>query len=363
MGSCLYDKSYLNQISKMKAMPVKYNPDDFYRHPEFVPIKKEDVPVVAPVPEQAQNTNLVADYDDDEMGAFETAEFDEPPKIEEINGGDDPPETRETAGPGKITGPVRNASVSVNTSGMSMMARYKAEQAAVAAAAVVSAAKLLMAGHKNQATRQVSANHPRPPNLDPQALYINPDGMSNREPMAAEAIYSPSERNPPVSFYSARAAPDPQSGTIAGGQHHEQLFNPHSESPSLAKRWSSKIDHTKSGAIKREQATTDGGSHVTGQATVVEPVGGMSRPQLPADFISPHLDPNRMVGMPRGVVTPGRNASSFKPPGMLKRPLAEVSNGRANSMANLGADVGRLASKPPAEASDQSDPKRPKLVA
>ena len=356
MGTCLYDKAYLNQISKMRQMPVKYDPDDFYRHPEFITTKKEEAPPAAPL-EQPDATNHVADYDDDDMGAFDLGDFDEVQRPLQGAGGDRSSRTTSLAKPEKGQVPDPRPGASNTTSGMSMMARYKAEQAAAAAAAQVT--NVVTPGLGNRTTRSITTNQS---NAQP-SLNLNAPLLPNGGFGIIKAIDSPGEHALPVSFVSARAVPDLQNGVSVDAVAQDHLFNPHSESPSLAKSWSSRIDHSRSGAIKRDQTLRAEAMQDDKQAGANEGLRAFSRPQPPSDFISPHLDPARMVGMPRGAPTPGRGAGSFKPPGMLKRPLGEVSNGRMNTMANLGPNSGHANAKLPPEQAVQGDAKRARMAA
>ncbi|KAI1925081.1 DNA repair protein rad52 [Ophidiomyces ophidiicola] len=47
LGNCIYDKDYLAKVTKVKAIPAKWDIQELHRHGDFVPIKKE--PAVAPL--------------------------------------------------------------------------------------------------------------------------------------------------------------------------------------------------------------------------------------------------------------------------------------------------------------------------
>jgi DNA repair and recombination protein RAD52 len=40
LGNCIYDKSYLAKVTKMKVAPAKFDESCLHRHPDFV-VKKE----------------------------------------------------------------------------------------------------------------------------------------------------------------------------------------------------------------------------------------------------------------------------------------------------------------------------------
>jgi DNA repair and recombination protein RAD52 len=44
LGNCIYDKEYLKQVTKVKAMPAKWDVDNLHRHSSYAPIKKEPQP-------------------------------------------------------------------------------------------------------------------------------------------------------------------------------------------------------------------------------------------------------------------------------------------------------------------------------
>ncbi|KAF1988086.1 hypothetical protein K402DRAFT_392359 [Aulographum hederae CBS 113979] len=45
LGNCVYDKDYLNKVSKVKVNPSKWDAQDLHRHRKFAPVKKEPDPV------------------------------------------------------------------------------------------------------------------------------------------------------------------------------------------------------------------------------------------------------------------------------------------------------------------------------
>ena len=41
LGNCIYDKDYVSKVTKIKAAPIRWNPNNLHRHPDFTPIEKE----------------------------------------------------------------------------------------------------------------------------------------------------------------------------------------------------------------------------------------------------------------------------------------------------------------------------------
>ena len=155
-------------------------------------------------------------------------------------------------------------------------------------------------------------------NLPPRSPVI-PAGAPSLESL------STSERNPPVGFFTARAAESLQNGPDLPMK--APAFNPHSESPSIRK--TAGVDHTKTKPVGREAVG------MLPQATVAR-----------ANFINPQSDKRRRVGMPVAAASPLQNRGSYKLP-QLKRP-AENSGLRlalgdvTNVMPDAGGDAKRL---------------------
>lgn len=138
------------------------------------------------------------------------------------------------------------------------------------------------------------------------------------------ASSSTSEHDPPVGFFTARAAESLQNGT--GLPLKAPAFNPRLESPSIRK--TAGVDHTKTKPVGREA------------------VGAPPQPTVPrANFVNPQSDKTRRVGMPMGAASPLQNRGSYKPP-QIKRPV-ESSGPRSalgdvtNIASDAGADVKR----------------------
>lgn len=53
LGNCIYDKAYLQKVTKMKVQPTKFNEDTLHRHSDFAKkepvVKSEPVATIPPV--------------------------------------------------------------------------------------------------------------------------------------------------------------------------------------------------------------------------------------------------------------------------------------------------------------------------
>ncbi|KAK5112181.1 hypothetical protein LTR85_011614 [Meristemomyces frigidus] len=43
LGNCLYDKDYLQKVTKVKSGPSRWDAENLHRHPDFAPVKKESI--------------------------------------------------------------------------------------------------------------------------------------------------------------------------------------------------------------------------------------------------------------------------------------------------------------------------------
>ena len=165
----------------------------------------------------------------------------------------------------------------------------------------------------------------KPPMTEQQLPKTHlPQGHSISSEALSLDSSSTSEHNPPVGFFTARAAESLQTGLCIPLK--APAFNPHLESPSIRK--TAGIDHTKTKPVGREA------------------VG--APPQLPvarANFVNPQSDKTRRVGMPMGAPSPLQNRGSYKPPQMKRA----VDNGGprlalgdvTNVVSDAGGDVKR----------------------
>lgn len=129
----------------------------------------------------------------------------------------------------------------------------------------------------------------------------SPSGSLLEDESKTHSSYS-STHEPPVGFFTARAAESLQSGSVTAVK--APAFDPHLESPSIRK--TAGIDHTKTKPVNRE--------NVVPPAVPAPPRG---------NFVHPTTDKARRVGMPAfSGPSPVQNRGSYKPP-QMKRPADE----------------------------------------
>lgn len=143
---------------------------------------------------------------------------------------------------------------------------------------------------------------PLPPNkaVAPDSLP-QPNQTRNTAPDGTPPLTSSNtaDHNPPVGFFTARAAESLQKGPALAS--NVPAFNPHLESPSIRK--TAGVDHSKTKPIRTES--------IGAPPAVIPPR---------TNFVNPQADKTRRVGMPMGVASPLQNRGSYKPP-QMKRPI------------------------------------------
>lgn len=168
---------------------------------------------------------------------------------------------------------------------------------------------------QQQVKSSITAQQRPAPRL-PQNAKPRVNLVSNETPSLVSP--STSENDPPVGFFTARAAESLQNGP--GLPLKAPAFNPHLESPSIRK--TAGVDHTKTKPVGRE--------------AVGPPLqAAVSR----ASFVDPQSDKTRRVGMPMGAASPLQNRGSYKPP-QLKRPVENSGPRTAlGDVTNMASDA------------------------
>ena len=186
------------------------------------------------------------------------------------------------------------------------------------------------------------ANQPRP----------GPQAPGNAAP--PNNAPSPNIQQPTVGFVTSRAAEQIQNANPATSLN-SLAFNPHVESPVPKEKRTPGLDHTRSVPVKRKD---DGNAPIPQPQGLGRPAnGGAASFNRPSNFVNPHQDANRRIGMPGGpnyAVSPSANrgAGAYKPPSFanpaapnaLKRErvaLQDVSNAGPNGVAVDGGDAKR----------------------
>lgn len=123
------------------------------------------------------------------------------------------------------------------------------------------------------------------------------DPISHKLPATVEisTIY---ENEPPTGFFTARAAESIQNAI--GTPLKAPAFNPHLDSPSIRK--TAGVDHTKTKPVEKE---------------------AVRLPPRP-NFVNPHTDKARRVGLPVGVGSPLQNRNSYRAPQMKRQAESNI---------------------------------------
>ncbi|KAF2430723.1 hypothetical protein EJ08DRAFT_649514 [Tothia fuscella] len=154
---------------------------------------------------------------------------------------------------------------------------------------------------------------------------------------------APPPHNAPVGFITARAAEQVHASNVPLPPN-APAFNPHADSPSIRK--TTGVDHRRSGPVTREvvgakavpplnlqPATTTTAHGTSALAGFGAPPANRSM-----NVINPQADANRRIGMPGAGQSPMANRTAYKAPtmtgikrgpeGLVRPPLADVSNGQ-----------------------------------
>ncbi|KAK5987238.1 DNA repair and recombination protein mus-11 [Cladobotryum mycophilum] len=320
LGNCVYDKDYLNQVTKLKAQPVKrFDQDNLHRHHDFV-AKKELVKTESVIV-AASNTGNNTKLDEADFCVPGEGHPDEIVLPNSISTSNDKPasnlgkQMQQSAGPASRPIPASNANRQPHT--------------------------------------------PKPPQYRP-GMQGDGQGASRPAPQGMAPPQGASAGNPsePVAaFFSAKAA------LGESNQHSQQkpLFNPKAESPSIRK--TPGIDHTTSKPLARSgqhvapsssQSTAAPAAAPTGNSGSFTPLRhGISSSQSGrGSMANPSLDQARRIGAPGGMGSPLANRNQYRPPTMkrtlpnegngARAPLVDIpANGNANAGAGDGVDAKR----------------------
>ncbi|KAL4889037.1 hypothetical protein BDV59DRAFT_123083 [Aspergillus ambiguus] len=393
LGNCIYDKDYVSKVTKVKAVPAKWDINELHRHPDFAPIKKEppppkrvqeddDLPPQPAIPAPKRNPTDSSNFDGDgEFGSdlFDEADFGvaEDVNPDEIVLGPDTHRMQQPPTPlngqNAYKGPVNNNPFPAGPNS-SVITPSKPERNPNPQMASRQIPPPSLANRPNTAAPDQSAyqrtqqnqqpNFPNgrvaPPAPPKPAQDPTPPAAVKREPAAPSDTKAqdmlPPGSTPSASFFSARAVDllreNPQGSAAA------PAFDPHAESPSIRK--TAGIDHTKSVRISKPMLAG------------VSPAANNTR-----DFVNPSADMHRKIGAPGGgggmnsPLNRNQTTSSYRP---LTRPNVDSRNPApamtANRPQNMNGKRPPLndvtnASTPggsgPAASGAGLDPKRPRV--
>ncbi|KAI1610559.1 DNA repair and recombination protein RAD52 [Exophiala viscosa] len=303
LGNCLYDKTYLANVTKMKTAPAKWDPNQLHRHHDFASKKPEEEVrrnLSAPAREVSNEFDDTFDVDDFELEDFDAIEMAGPDEVslsaeledavrKPVNGAAErmpPPSRTNLTTPSKppvpIPRPVATRSASATAPNIVPQPlpgqRGQALPAQTAKALPITDSRM----------PPVESSRPPSPHVPSEHFPQQPSGRNG--PATA-----PSAR--PTGFYSARVAEniDEHNNITAAAPPTALKFNPHAESPSIRK--TSGVDHNRSVPLKRD----------------LKP----DTSQVTTNVINPQLDQGRKVGAPSpnslvGGIRGG--TSSYRPP-------------------------------------------------
>ncbi|OBW66146.1 MAG: Uncharacterized protein AUREO_037960 [Aureobasidium pullulans] len=344
LGNCLYDKDYLQRVTKVRIAPSKWDAENLHRHPDYAPIKKEAIAgpsapttIASNPPARMPSAQSNTSEFEDEFGGnlFDEVDFSHPDEVRLDNS------ITEVS----VETPVRPPANSVSAQAMNRQQPNR----------VASMPNVRQFSGGPQQNGQQNGQQARP--QVPSQTFKNTNGMNNQPPnrmmgpphqagnqngfrsnpssasestttngrqiTPPESVITPSQvpSHVPSGFVSGAAASalvqPPESGAVPP----IKLFDPHHESPSI--RRTQGVDLRKSAPIKRSEV---------GAPTVPipnpKPMMNGGAPANRSNFVNPAMDAGRRIGMPGMQQSPLANRSAYKPPAM-KRPLpAEAPVGR-----------------------------------
>lgn len=306
------------KVTKLKAGPTRWDPDNLHRHPDFARVRKEtsikplkQQPSMPLVKQEActdmdERQAAIEGLGEDEFGSddFDAVDF-------AVSDGDHPDEVMLDASlssgrfPGKTNYLKRKNSSEVRTRDSRNTPRLPSPSSRTT-------------GPQTPSTGREPQRPPPPLFQDLNKPISNaalPE-QDNQRTTYPPQPHSPSldcpnyqGHEPPVGFFTARAAESLQAGPNPAIK--APLFNPHLESPSIRK--TAGIDHTKTKPVNRD--LTEAAPPPLPPPSVAT-AGSMPR----GNVVNPQTDRARRVGMPAGAGSPLHNRGSYKPP-QMKRPV------------------------------------------
>lgn len=304
LGNCLYDKDYLQKVTKLKVAPSKWTADNLHRHHDFAPIKKESIEDATRADAQRSartrsdrsGISNGTEYGEDEFGGnlFDEVDFSHPDEVRvddtTVDGDDTAASVQSNAGR-----PSDRHQHTKNMTGPSDQQPY-AQQ-------MQRAAELQRQFANNHTNGAQKPSVPPKPSVQPGAVNASVPREVN-QPVPGDVM---------PGFVTGRTADKPSA----------QPFNPHAESPSI--RRTAGINSGKSEPILR--------TVLNGQAAITpapnnQPAKAVAGPPN-VNFVNPSADANRRVGMPMAPQSPMANRGAYKPPTAVKRPAPPETPSRA----------------------------------
>lgn len=390
LGNCLYDKDYLQRVTKVKVAPSKWDAENLHRHPDFAPIKREPAtqnenltegranpPQRNPGVHSARSGGSFGEFNEDDFGGneFDETDFSHPDEVRVddsgMSNGHMSPAVDRTAQP-------RNPLP--RTTSMPQMRPPNIQgpppvQGVPNPPPPQAISRPGLNGNQpanRMLPPQTPGNQQRPPhqhtaNALPQSIPDN--GKSNvssggsadspslrpQNGLNDYADDQPAQPPPgaPIGFVSGKAVAAPQAVANAA-------FNPHAESPSI--RRTQGVNPGTSAPIRRTQIAgaqqtsaptlppTGAAALQNGAAATTNGFNGASRPTS-ANYINPQADMSRRIGMPQQGRSGFQHAGGYKPPTAVKRAaMADVTN---THMANGQMDGAGDSKKQKLDSTDE----------
>ncbi|KEF58043.1 uncharacterized protein A1O9_05966 [Exophiala aquamarina CBS 119918] len=306
LGNCVYDKTYLAKVTKLKVGAVKWDPDALHRHSDFAPKKEERLEAEMPCQVVKEAS---AEFDDSfDLGDFDEVDF----GSVDMDHSDEVTLSAESTG--SRHGPANGASERMAPPARPETITPSKPPAGATLPRVPPARPVQSAGSgptivPQPLPGQRTSVAPNPPNKTPSSdprSHADQAARSSSPNLASQHCAAPlpgqgsstAQANRTAAFYSARVATniDANNNIIANGVSASPKFDPRTESPSIRK--TSGVDHNRSVPLKRD-LTADTAPHAT-------------------QIINPQFDPARRVGGPGNTgqfqMSRGPSTSAYRPP-------------------------------------------------
>ncbi|KAK5047899.1 hypothetical protein LTR84_006087 [Exophiala bonariae] len=367
LGNCIYDKSYLAKVTKIKVGASRWDPDSLHRHADFAPKKEEGFKTEQPAQMIKEHSTEfddsfdLADFDEADFGSVDFGHPDEVSLSSDSNGSRPGP----SHGPSeRMLPPVRGDMTTPSKPPVvgRDLARVPASRPVQPGGTGSVMVRQPLPGQRNPTAQPLPGKQslPSEPRPHPETISrsaspsIAPSNLA--APLAGQG-QSTASASRSAAFYSARAATniDANNNIIPTAANAVPKFDPRSESPSIRK--TSGVDHNKSVPLKRD-LTADTTPHTT-------------------QIINPQFDPLRRVGAlgngGQPQISRGPSTSAYRPPtrrgpeSNSGSPITGVGAGGVDRVLQsvkrppLG-DVSNVQHSVTAVTTDGVDAKRQKLV-
>ena len=414
LGNCLYDKEYLKKVQAMKVKPIKFTEEKLHRHVDFAqPVQDEQKTIKQESHATPIRQNQVLRTRTEHLGESFSADFDDEfdgnlfdgVDITEQNGGKIPLEALSASNttalkstevlPGHSLQPARTSPVrhtaprssSPNKQPGSAARAQQYQPNQIPQRPPHSVPNVRQPQTPIQQQHQAHNEHargqipPRPldnvtiPKSNGPQQQVNPQPNSNQsarpplpqaqQPRPAPQAHpqatkpttnapQPPINRPSIGFVTSRAAELLQNGDSAPSLNHLPAFNPHVESPIPKDKRTPGVDHARSIPVTREAIGAQPVPQPSSQTPARPSMQTGSSFGRPTNFVNPHQDANRRIGMPSAApyaMSPSANRGAYKPltianggaaTNMLKRDrpaLQDVSNmGGSGNTGNMNAE-------------------------